>query len=1017
MRRLSIACLAFAWTFLAAYGGDTSALRRIRLTDFRSRTGSLTLGGEMPGAKGGILFKTKAAPPHVAIDFDLSNGGAYTGWDIPVSIEEGARSFTFRVRSPDGARRNIYFRMRDSTRQYFFQDRTFSPTGEWNDVTFDVAAFKRHWLGAKDGRIHWPCDQLSVGFFSGRGTKKGSYAFCEAVMETSAAKCAMPTRLLYISCPDRLGSVFRGDEPARLLVTRQNLVLDTASPVTATWTVSDYKGCQLSSGRLPRSEGRGTTDWRLDLTPADVKGLFGAFQLDVCVEEEDGNGPELKAKTWFARLDGPDPAPCSWIGTQITSIGKYFDRGDYSYLDLLRPLGIGVVRGGEGWRGWEREKGKIVLPENLDRYLTALNARGIELMYLLCAKNPLYGERLDIPAFTRWAAAVAGSLKGRVRLYEVWNEPQNFTFRQEFSPPGGDDRLWVEAFTRFSRGVTAALRKANPDAYVAVCSEDLHEMLAYMLEKGITDPGNAVSFHPYAHAQIRPEREMFFRDGGAEYRRILSRHGGVRGFWITENGWTTYKLASDNPFATRAGSYPCSSLEDQARYLVRAYLLSREYGCDMMIQFCFSDRSRREHTEHNWGFIHEDLTPKPSLAAVAAMARRVGHAEPHGDLTPDPEGLRLARFRQADGSETVVGWSIEGRTSCALPAGFDASKLRVRDMFGNPIAAPLAEGRLVLDENPVYMDGPDWSSFTNLPRVVRDKPRAKETRPFSFWGGNVYRKDGRLYAPIGMIRRRDYLTNVVVRAEGPLVAGGVSEARIELERGVNSWRVPLTALPSAGRDQLAVTCRLCDGVEMKRTFTLRSATVPRMARPSFTGKESEWKDARPLAATPAWKGRPNGGAECSSVLVKAGWCEDGMMVCVRVRDDVFFQPFTNHGDPRGADAVELGLSRDGTASALTVTVAQLGERVHVDLAGGLGGHSSPRPTAAVTPTGEAGGRFYEILVPWGMLPETRSMGIVRLAVKVYDHDGDGEGLKGVWRLHEGLDGEVNGHRFGLYTLD
>ena len=72
---------------------------------------------------------------------------------------------------------------------------------------------------------------------------------------------------------------------------------------------------------------------------------------------------------------------------------------------------------------------------------------------------------------------MAGHFKGRIDVFEIWNEPQNFGVRQYIPVPSPDKdpghAPWVAQFVSHTHKAAAAIRAAQPDATVAVTGEDL----------------------------------------------------------------------------------------------------------------------------------------------------------------------------------------------------------------------------------------------------------------------------------------------------------------------------------------------------------------------------------------------------------------------------------------------------------------------------------------------------------------------------------------------------------------
>ena len=247
-----------------------------------------------------------------------------------------------------------------------------------------------------------------------------------------------------------------------------------------------------------------------------------------------------------------------------------------------------------------------------------------------------------------------------------------------------------------------AIKEAVPEMTVMVCSEDMGFDLLPMIGLGIAQPGDAITFHPYCHTQPRPERSYFFNDNGRSIRNLAKERCGTTRFRISEFGWTTY--TGEGEYLEIAGSYPRASYEHQAQYLVRNYIISRQCGVDYACQYRFDDMHRRNYTEHNFGFVFEDYTPKPSFCAVAFMARLLGKAEPAGALSDDLDRYRVSSFVRG-GRRILACWAVEKPVEWTLPADF-GKIVKCFDLMGNEIKPPfIRDGVLWLCERPFYIVG------------------------------------------------------------------------------------------------------------------------------------------------------------------------------------------------------------------------------------------------------------------------------------------------------------------------
>lgn len=139
------------------------------------------------------------------------------------------------------------------------------------------------------------------------------------------------------------------------------------------------------------------------------------------------------------RIGTIKPRSVGEIAGQNWSIGcetldRDFTNWD-SYKDYLVPLGIKKIRLQGGWAKCERDQGKYDW-RWLDRVIDDARSRGLEIMLQTNYGNPIYpggGSRHlsgGFPtsdeawaAWDKWVEAMATRYKGKVRDWEMWNEP------------------------------------------------------------------------------------------------------------------------------------------------------------------------------------------------------------------------------------------------------------------------------------------------------------------------------------------------------------------------------------------------------------------------------------------------------------------------------------------------------------------------------------------------------------------------------------------------------------------
>ena len=389
----------------------------------------------------------------------------------------------------------------------------------------------------------------------------------------------------------------------------------------------------------------------------------------------------------------------AWIGTLVHGW-----TGEAKRYELMKEAGIGIVRCEVGWKNCEKRKGVYELPAHVEDELKIMKRLGIRVNFLLSYDNPeVYPENpLDPEAFGNWACWLAKRLKPWVDDFEIYNEGWTFGFRKRY----GDK--WVDEFVKFTRHVADKLHQARPDATVVVASEDGWCALHGMLCQSIGRRGESVSFHPYIHGKDpRPERgELFWHDDGKSMWDISLSHGGASRFRITEVGWTTYAVAEhpgEDVWFSEKENYPGVSFHAQARYLMRAFLIARSHGIEAVMQYDFHDDGPyRGHTEHNFGLVFEDYSPKPAFFAMKTLDRFFGAAKPLGVAVPgDRMKRRVYGFIASDGQPRYAAWAVEGADRVVLPEG--AAGMRIFDIYGLQKGVVPSSREILLAEDPVYI--------------------------------------------------------------------------------------------------------------------------------------------------------------------------------------------------------------------------------------------------------------------------------------------------------------------------
>ena len=181
------------------------------------------------------------------------------------------------------------------------------------------------------------------------------------------------------------------------------------------------------------------------------------------------------------------------------------DYADFDKIeDFYGELGAGYARIQSGWARCEQKKGRYDFGW-LDRIVDGLIAQGVKPWMCLCYGNPLYsdgGVSLNATIFTdekvmeawkRYVTALVKHFKGRIYMFEVWNEPDS-----------GENKKYPERYGDLFAATAEAIRESDPDVMIAGGSftarfrmDWITRALERIKEKGAIDELQAVTFHPY----------------------------------------------------------------------------------------------------------------------------------------------------------------------------------------------------------------------------------------------------------------------------------------------------------------------------------------------------------------------------------------------------------------------------------------------------------------------------------------------------------------------------------------
>jgi len=299
---------------------------------------------------------------------------------------------------------------------------------------------------------------------------------------------------------------------------------------------------------------------------------------------------------------------------------------------------------------------------------------------------------LMMPRLDDWSAAVekivARQKEAGIRTWEVWNEPNIKAFWSPEPNPEEYAQLLIATYK--------AIKRADPGATVLGCGlagpngaqhRPPYEFVEEILKRGGGQAMDAISIHPYRQPRT-PEESGYVEDIQA-ISDLTAKYGRRLPIWITEVGWPTDPSGSSD--------------SRSAQMLVRCYLLAISRGVQNVAWYDYhDDGTDPSYSEHHFGILDHDLTPKPSYFAYRTMATELAGLKFEREVTA---GAGTSAFVFGDGRRQVaVAWSHRGTKQLAFQAP-DRDRLETVDLMGNPQAVDVVDGAVLItvDETPVFL--------------------------------------------------------------------------------------------------------------------------------------------------------------------------------------------------------------------------------------------------------------------------------------------------------------------------
>ncbi len=348
------------------------------------------------------------------------------------------------------------------------------------------------------------------------------------------------------------------------------------------------------------------------------------------------------------------PRPGKSIAASPLSVGmETLDRRMFDparTYQQVGELGVKWARLQTGWARTERVRGEFDF-RWLDDVVDNLLAVGVQPWFNLGYGNPLYiagtphetavgwapMEPAARDAWVRYVRAIAGHFHGRVRHWELWNEPNIKAFWRPREPDAA-------AYADLVKLTAPQIRRAIPDAVLiggALAGlAGSFDFLERALDAGLARHVQRISYHPY---RALPENN--YESEVRTLRGLLARYGNLP-IWQGENGAPSVKGGTGHPFELDGTE------RQQAKWLLRRILTDLALSIELTSYFHLCDLPNyiwatgpSGKTQH-MGLLRADYTPKPAYHAYQTLCALFDAGTSPADLlvAPAAPDTKVAAF-------------------------------------------------------------------------------------------------------------------------------------------------------------------------------------------------------------------------------------------------------------------------------------------------------------------------------------------------------------------------------------
>lgn len=577
----------------------------------------------------------------------------------------------------DNSRHAIALRIIDRTGETFLYP--LHPAIDWigwRQFAVPVASPARTWSGNQDGIVDSPARiafQMDAGA-AGQGALRLDDVEAGSWLDDATRIALAPGAALF-------GNIaFGPHQTLRVPFT----VLDrgrAAAGLVFEYEVRAADGARVATGQTPVSLLAGATEGAPLLVPIETAGRYDHYTIVAKIRVAAASNALQTVTTTAAVVPAPTlvPAGKSPFGMNLSLAMRHAPRDRRVGAAMARRSGVGWTREEFSWEGIEPVQGMFNWA-CYDESVAIAREEGLEVLGLIAfsagwaRRDPAQhtSPPKNVEAYAAFVHRVVSRYKGRIRHWEIWNEPDS----PVFWPPKPDPAEYAALL----KAAYAAAKRADPDCVVMTAGllVGMNHWLQWDYLDGLYANGAGSAFDRIAwHAYCDPKSPVDGRYESltATLLERMSAHGDAgKRAWLTEQGWPT-----------APGFKRSVSERDQASYAVQAHVLALSNpSVETFFWFLFRDGANRESdAEQSYGILNPDGTPKLAYGAYVAMTAQLAGKAPAPPVALP--GTAICRVFE-DAHETVFVFWDSGKGPYALPEALAREGVQLHDDRGNAIA-------------------------------------------------------------------------------------------------------------------------------------------------------------------------------------------------------------------------------------------------------------------------------------------------------------------------------------------